>query len=115
LRLQFDPNQPYQLDAIQAIADLFDGQPRIETELRFNEDPGQFGAAFAAVPNRLDLAPAELLENLYLVQERNHITPDPLLETLQADPEILAQFDNGNTRRGGSAPESAEIGSGTKE
>jgi len=41
LRLQFDPNQPYQLDAIQAVTDLFDGQPRIETKLRFNEDPGQ--------------------------------------------------------------------------
>ena len=95
MQLKFDSNQPYQLDAIQAVTDLFDGQPRIETELRFDDNPGQFGAAFAAVPNRLDLYPAELLENLHLVQERNGISPDPLLESLAADPEILVQFGNG--------------------
>ncbi len=39
-------------DAIQAIADLFDGQPRVETELCV-----ALGAAgFAVISNRLDMA-----------------------------------------------------------
>jgi restriction endonuclease len=32
MKLHFDPNQPYQLDAIRAITDVFEGQ-----ELKCNE------------------------------------------------------------------------------
>lgn len=35
MQFQFSANQQFQLDAIQAIADLFVGQPRIEADLRF--------------------------------------------------------------------------------
>jgi type III restriction enzyme len=28
MKLQFDPNQPFQLDAVAAVADLFEGQPQ---------------------------------------------------------------------------------------
>ncbi|MCP4541814.1 MAG: DEAD/DEAH box helicase family protein [Chloroflexi bacterium] len=79
MELQFDPKQEYQLYAIQAIVDLFTGQPRVETGLSFT--PGV--ASFAAVPNRLDLSESQLLANLHAVQERNQIAPDRELEYIQ--------------------------------
>ena len=79
MQFKFDANQDFQLDAISAVVDLFAGQPRIETELKFS-----LGASsFAAVPNRLDLTETELLANLHAVQEHNRISLDSKLECLE--------------------------------
>ncbi len=75
MKLKFDANQDFQLQAIEAVAGLFVGQPRIEADLRFTA--GQ--SFFAAVANRLDLGEGELLDNLRAVQAQNGITPDPAL------------------------------------
>lgn len=64
MRLKFDVNQEFQLDAIEGIADLFEGQPLSETELRFLHGD----SASAAIPNRLDLTDSELVANLHAVQ-----------------------------------------------
>jgi type III restriction enzyme len=79
MQFKFDANQDFQLEAIAAVVDLFAGQPRIETELKFS-----LGASsFAAVPNRLDLVDSALLENLHQVQDRSGITRDPSLEKIE--------------------------------
>jgi type III restriction enzyme len=50
MKFTFDANQEYQITAIEAIADLFTGQPRIVLdELSSMED------VLAAVSNRLDI------------------------------------------------------------
>ena len=33
MKLQFDPNQTFQLEAVAAVTDLFDGQPQSEPRL----------------------------------------------------------------------------------
>lgn len=81
MKLQFDANQQYQLDAVQSVADLFDGQPR---------EAGTFSTApfretgrlisELGVGNALALADGTLLENLRAVQERNSIDPSAQLE-----------------------------------
>jgi type III restriction enzyme len=71
MQFQFDPNQDFQLEAIAAVADLFDGQRRNERGFFF-----QFGA-IPAVPNRLDLSDEDLLRNLQAVQRHSF---DPLGE-----------------------------------
>ena len=78
MQLKFDSNQLYQLEAIAAVVDLFEGQARLESELRFALGP----TTFAAIANRLDLSEAELLDNLQSVQQRNAIAPDAALQTL---------------------------------
>jgi type III restriction enzyme len=78
MELKFDASQDFQLRAIEAVVGLLEGQPRVEADLRF---AGR--ASFAAVPNRLDLSEAELLENLRAVQRANGIRPDAELECLE--------------------------------
>ena len=56
---RFDANQEHQLQAIAAVVDLFEGQMRVEKNLKF-----ELGATFAAVPNRLELDEADVLANL---------------------------------------------------
>jgi type III restriction enzyme len=68
MELKFDANQEFQLQAIESVADLLDGQPRIQTQLLF-----AFG--FAAIPNRLDLSEKDLLANLQKVQAGNGLGP----------------------------------------
>jgi type III restriction enzyme len=86
MELKFDANQDYQLQAIEAITDLFTGQPRIEADLQFSLGH----SSFAAVANRLDLGEAELLDNLHAVQERNNITPDPELICIEEQIETVS-------------------------
>lgn len=69
MQFQFDANQDFQLEAINAIADLFSGQRRHEVSFTL-----ELGAALS-IPNRLDLSEADILRNLQTVQKRSF---DPL-------------------------------------
>ena len=44
MKLKFDPNQQYQLDAIQAVVDIFTGQPKdIDGATRHMDQDRQLG------------------------------------------------------------------------
>lgn len=84
MKLQFDPNQQFQLDAVSAVADLFDGQPRgtlefsvikthAEDSLYSSVQQSDLGAG-----NQIGIDYEKLLENLRAVQERNDIDFDEL-------------------------------------
>ena len=66
MKFKFDAEQEFQLDAIDAIVDLFEGQPHIEADIKFIKGQSTLGT----VNNRLDLTGEEILENLKKVQER---------------------------------------------
>lgn len=79
MRLQFDPNQSFQLDAVAAVVDLFDGQPQGAPEyavIQLREDLPLFAGqdrTELGVGNRLLLAEDKLRENLRTIQTRNDI------------------------------------------
>jgi len=79
MKLQFDANQQYQLDAVAAVTELFDGQPQGAPEYSVIQ-AGDWGGLFAGqartelgVGNHLLLAPDKLLGNARTVQTRYDI------------------------------------------
>lgn len=79
MKLQFDANQKFQLDAVTAVADLFEGEPGSAPEFSVVKTsawgelvPRTDGAVLGA-GNRLLVDEARLLKNLRVVQERNEI------------------------------------------
>lgn len=81
MKINFDSNQEYQLEAISSVVDLFAGQMSTEGQLELTPVDGSLfsGTAFA---NTLTLSDAALLENLQNVQMRNELVPSEALEGL---------------------------------
>lgn len=89
MKLQFDANQDFQTAAVEAIADLFDGQPRGAgdfTVINTGELPGMLagqGQTELGVANDLLLADVTLRENAREIQERNDIEVADVTEPLE--------------------------------
>jgi type III restriction enzyme len=90
MKIQFDAQQQYQLDAISAVVDVFDGQPLQQPDfavIHQQQGSGLFEGQTQTelgVANELALAPEELLKNVRRVQARNEIevaAPDTELES----------------------------------
>ena len=79
MEFKFDAQQEYQIDAIEAVAGLLEGQPRNDLDVTFSL------SGLAAVPNILDLSDETLLQNLHAVQEQNKISLDDALQSIEAD------------------------------
>lgn len=82
MEFKFDANQDYQIHAVEAVADLFQGQQFVTPEINFF-----FGGELEAVSNRLDVDEQALLENLHAVQTRNNIPLDAGLGFIEAEVE----------------------------
>ena len=87
MKLHFEPNLDYQLQAIEAICDLFRGQEVCRTEFTVvrNAADAQAGLGFAesdlGTGNRLNLPDEEIFANLNDVQLRNGLSPSAALDS----------------------------------
>jgi type III restriction enzyme len=85
MKLHFEPNLDYQLQAIESVCDLFRGQEICRTEFTVTMKlPGQqltLGVADTdkGLGNRLTLVDDQLLDNLRSVQLRNGLAPSSTL------------------------------------
>ena len=87
MRLHFDPNLDFQLEAIAAVCDLFAGQEICRTEFTVTRDLADLQTPFAfaenqlGIGNRLTLLDEEILRNLQTVQLRNGLPPATSLDS----------------------------------
>lgn len=75
MKLQFESNQQYQLDAINAVVDIFAGQPADSDDTtRYMDQDRQLSLeATIAKGNSLMLDIAQIIENTHKIQEKNGI------------------------------------------
>src|SRR2546426_6740426 len=81
MRIKFDGRQPFQLQAIDAVCDLFHGQPlaSIVSPLTVSTASGDLFDELG-VANHLLISEAQILENLRAIQRRNAINEATALE-----------------------------------
>ena len=75
MKLKFDSSLQYQQDAINAVVDVFDGQPFVQTDaIAFQslQIDGLFQTELG-MANRLMLRDEEILKNIHAIQEANNI------------------------------------------
>jgi type III restriction enzyme len=98
MKLHFEPNLDYQLQAIQSVVDLFRGQEICRTEFTVvRATEGEAQASFGTmendlgIGNRLALLDDEILANLRAIQLRNGLKPS---ETI-ASPDFTVEMETG--------------------
>ena len=81
MKIQFDSSQPYQLDAVRAVLDLFDGQPLAKGSFEVSwAQPTGVMFTDTGIGNRLSISEEQLLRNVQAVQERHALTNSARLE-----------------------------------
>ena len=90
MRLQFDPQQEYQLDAIRAVTNVFEGQAKDDgnsfVEFAAGQDADSlFVDSARVIPNAFNLAPEQITENVQMVQGKNALPLAEARENTLAD------------------------------
>jgi len=81
MKFHFEPDLDYQLQAVEAVCDLFQGQEICRTEFTVVADPDEtqqrleFAKDDLGVGNKLQLLDDEILANLKSIQARNGLRP----------------------------------------
>lgn len=89
MKLHFDANQEYQLQAIQAVLGLFEGQPLNKGDFEFSlSDTDGLGLKVSGVRNNLAISGDQILKNLREVQRVNGLSTSEKLAGLNFSAEM---------------------------
>ncbi|MFO0971428.1 MAG: DEAD/DEAH box helicase family protein [Candidatus Saccharimonadales bacterium] len=95
MKIKYDSGQPFQIQAINAIADIFEGQPHdsevFSTALKTRTASGTQAGLFneiGAVGNNLLLDEDSILENVRAIQNENGIEPSERLDGMNFSVEM---------------------------
>ncbi len=88
MKLHFDPNQQFQLDAITAIVGVFDGQPLNHDDFSFTIDNRSTLTPIGGVGNQLTISDEQILANVQTIQDENEIIPSPELDGMHFSVEM---------------------------
>lgn len=79
MKIQFEKNQEYQLQAIQAVVDTLEGQHLNALDFTLAQEAGSLAFTEYGVGNQLTITQEQLLENLQKVQATNELEPSDQL------------------------------------
>jgi len=74
LKLHFDPNQPFQHDAINSIVGIFEGQPLNQGDFSFSISSENDMFRDGGVGNRLEISEEQVLKNIQEIQKKNELS-----------------------------------------
>ena len=80
MKLHFDPNQQFQLDAIDSIVGIFEGQPLNQGDFSFSISSENYLFQEGGVGNRLEISEEQILENVQEIQRKNELNVSDKLD-----------------------------------
>ena len=86
MKIQFEKNQQYQIDAINAVINALEGQDLATTDFEFSLADSQKGSlefTTNGIGNRLTISPEQLLTNIQHVQQQNELEPSKQLDFIE--------------------------------
>lgn len=93
MKLQFDDKQEHQLQAVNAVVNVFKGQPKGGEYLTLKDETGGLAFSEKGVANRLTLSPDTLLENIKKVQTDNGLPVSDSLD--ESTPHFTIEMETG--------------------
>ena len=96
MKLQFDANQDYQLEAIHAVVSLFEGQPGAsQISVSWDDELSSLKFTETGVANQRVITDEQWLANLNAVQKIHGIEPSTALEVMKLDADTtVGEFPN---------------------
>ncbi|MCK4447908.1 MAG: DEAD/DEAH box helicase, partial [Candidatus Marinimicrobia bacterium] len=80
MKLKFDPNQDFQLEAIKSVVGIFEGQSLEKGDFEFSFLGQMDIQSQMGVGNKLEITKAQILENLKKIQKYNGLPESQQLD-----------------------------------